>query len=157
MGNDSHLFIKVFLVILVIPAIALACSQDTAINYLKDKKYSKAFPCLDALAKAGSSTGQYFLGRMYELGLHVSRNSTRALGLYKSSGFKGNDHARLKVGLFYLGGYGVDYNAILAYAWIYTARKLPEAMGHLANLEKIMSTGMRLQSITISYLIEDGV
>ena len=57
-------------------------------------RYDSAFEGFSEYAKMGNATAQYYLGKMYEDGLGVSRDYVKAVEWYRKSAEQGNAAAQ---------------------------------------------------------------
>lgn len=77
----------------------------------------KAVKTLEKAIKAGSTSANYYLGRLYSAGKGVDADEKRALELYKKAADAGNGLAQCEVGEAYYAGKGVvvDYTQAFSY------------------------------------------
>ena len=80
---------------------AVMPSQDEINNWVKYRikdynsgRYDSAFEGFSEYAKMGNATAQYYLGKMYEDGLGVSRDYVKAVEWYRKSAEQGNAAAQ---------------------------------------------------------------
>lgn len=85
-----------------------------AVRFYELKEYDQAFPLLERLTKQDNPDACYYLGTMYEDGLHVERSRTTAFRLYKRSADYGNFDGMVSTGRCYEYGIGVDSDCGLA-------------------------------------------
>ncbi len=85
-----HKFIK-FMAIAVTSSLPLIACTPTETNesVVQEDKLTR----LERLAKTGDSEAQYDLGYMYENGLGVGQDKSRALELYQSAADQGHPRA----------------------------------------------------------------
>ena len=89
-------------------------------NYDNQKDYENAFRYYSQAAELGYEVAIFNLGWMYANGLSVSKDTARALEMYKTAAFKGYTLAQLWTGIAYdfkCSEYGVEKDLVEAEKW----------------------------------------
>ncbi len=91
--------------------------------YFVREDYDSAAPHLESAAEEGYANAQFFLGRMYEDGLAVKKNTDKAIELYKKA-MEGEQYsAANNLGRMYLDGDGVPMDYTKAYHYFEKAHE----------------------------------
>ena len=106
--NPAHLIITILLFI-----VCFAGQSFAAGDYIWEEKFKQALP----KAEQGNVEAQYDVGRMYERGKGVVKNSKKAFEWYTRAANKNDEKAAYKVGRAYLEGKGVRKNYKKALSW----------------------------------------
>lgn len=83
--------------------------------------YTEAATILTPLATAGNARAQFFVGRMYNLGLGAKTDTTVATDWYRKSAEQGYAPAQVSLGFFYYKGVGVTQDYTTAAMWLQKA------------------------------------
>lgn len=111
-------------------------------EYLIAGKYKDALDILKPLAEKGSTVAQYKLGGMYELGLGVDKNYSRAIELYRESIKGGYPKANYKLGVLYMrNAPGLKNNCVNA----------------KIHLIQAANDGMKEASLRLAEMFEKGI
>jgi TPR repeat protein len=112
---------------------------DSASAYLQKHKYHRAFKQLHKLAKQGHPTAQHIIGVMYENGIGVEKNLSKAVAYYEKSAMQDFGDAQCTLGRMYQQGNAVVVkDAEKARDWLTKAaeRNTPEAEYNLGRMYK---------------------
>src|ERR1035437_4561401 len=91
----------VFLVLLLIPAGAIAGALEDAKAAFDRHDYQTAFKLTKPLADQGNSFAQQDLGKMYEMGWGVTQDYREAAKLYRRAAEQGMFTAQYNLGVLY--------------------------------------------------------
>lgn len=113
-------------------ASLLLQSQDAPSNY------GEVHRLCEKAAKMHSSPGAFCMGQLYEQGLGVERDISKAAKWFSDAANMGLAAGALRVGQMYLNGEGFKLDKISAYEFIYIASTadLPQAKRERERLEK---------------------
>jgi TPR repeat protein len=103
---------------------------DSASASVQKHKYHRAFKQLQKLAKKGHPTAQHIVGMMYENGIGVEKNLSKAAAYYEKSAMQEFGDAQCALGRMYQQGNAVVVkDAEKARDWLMKAaeRNIPEA------------------------------
>jgi uncharacterized protein len=117
----------------VLLATGGAVSAPTAADILAAKKqgnYALALRLARPLAEAGNAEAQAMVGNLYELGLGVAQDHSKALGWFTRAADQGNVTAETALGRMYRKGAGVQMDSVKAYRWFALAAKQGDIDAH---------------------------
>jgi len=110
---------------------------DSASIAIQKHKYHRAFKQLHKLAKQGHPTAQHIVGMMYENGIGVEKNLSKAVAFYEKSAMQDFGEAQCTIGRMYQQGNAVVVkDAEKARDWLTKAaeRNIPEAEYNLGMM-----------------------
>jgi TPR repeat protein len=90
---------------------------------MKQGNYALALRLARPLAEAGNAEAQAMVGNLYELGLGVAQDHSKALGWFTRAADQGNVTAETALGRMYSKGAGVQMDSVKAYRWFALAAK----------------------------------
>lgn len=107
-----------------------------ALSRLHDGDYRFAVKVLRSLSKIGFANAQYILGRMYEDGIGVLRNTKKAFRLYEQAASKNHTYAQLAIAHMFLYGFHVekDFNNVVKWSFYALNSGSPIAIYNLGML-----------------------
>jgi TPR repeat protein len=110
-------------------------------------------------AKKGLASAQYNLGRMYELGIKLPADGSKALALYKKSADQGYASAQYRLAISMLYGKNTEHDEKLGRKWLSAAagnghQIAKSLLANLTNQEGGFGTG---NSIAVSWYLERAV
>lgn len=73
---------------------------------------------LERFAQMGSANARALLGEIYEKGIGVAKDASKAVELYRASANHGNINGMTRLGTAYLNGVGIDKNSTEAKVWL---------------------------------------
>lgn len=85
------------------------------------EEIEKALNYLHRAVKAENPYAAYFLGKLYQEGLHVPKNTTEAARFFRLSAELGNEYAAYRLGKLYLSGDGMLKDVEEALRWLCVA------------------------------------
>ncbi|MEW5831614.1 MAG: tetratricopeptide repeat protein [Campylobacterota bacterium] len=107
----------------VIIVMALLVTLSAAENTLPNAKVQESFWKIYTDALREDKTAQFEVGVMYERGIAVDRNQTRAASWYEKSALQGYVDAQYNLALMYASGRGVPKNLDHSMLWLSKAAK----------------------------------
>lgn len=110
---------------------------DSASASIQQHKYHRAFKQFHKLAKQGHPTAQHIIGMMYENGIGVEKNISKAVAYYEKSAMQDFGDAQCTLGRMYQQGNAVVVkDAEKARDWLTKAaeRNIPEAEYNLGMM-----------------------
>lgn len=107
-----------------------------ALSRLHDGDYRFAVKEMSSLSENGFANAQYILGRMYNDGIGVLRNTKKAFLLYEQASLKNHTYAQLAIAYMYFYGYYVhkDYNNVVKWSFYASNSGSPIALYNLGLL-----------------------
>ncbi|MER2625068.1 MAG: sel1 repeat family protein [Accumulibacter sp.] len=79
---------------------------------------------LERFSQMGSARARTLLGEMYERGIGVGKNPSKAVDLYRAAVSHGNTSAMTRLGIAYLNGVGTEKNPQQGKLWLEKAAKM---------------------------------
>ena len=113
--------IVVFLLVLVKTNIVYAQNLQDGYQALMEKEYETAYEVFNSLAKDNNKDAEYYLGYIYEKGLGIAQDNTKALEFFEKSAAQNHLEAQLKTVWFYEKGLGTEVNDDKALYWLQKA------------------------------------
>ena len=95
------MYIKIFIAMLLTINILFSGTFEEAMDFSKKGDYNKAIEIYMNLAKKGDAKSENKLAVMYDKGIGVKKNSTKALYWYKKAAKQGYKPAEYNLGFFY--------------------------------------------------------
>lgn len=115
-----------------------------------DANYSQIFWKRYTDALRGDKIAQFQVGVMFERGIEVEQNQTKALEWYEKSAGQGHIDAQYNAGIMYASGRGSKQNDGLAIMWLGLAAKQGDKEARMLLLELIDGNLERKKSISSS-------
>ena len=106
----------------------------------RDLDYELAFLYFRRAADAGQRDGIFYLGYMYEKGLHVPIDYQKAMSLFRRAAGQGSSLAMNNLGFMYENGLGVEPDFKTAVDWYFKAADLGEPAAH-GNVGRMYKNG----------------
>lgn len=101
----------------------MGCFCSVSANEAKPENFSKSFWETYTAALRGDKIAQFQTGVIYERGIGVEENQTKAAQWYEKAAIQGYVDAQYNVALMYGSGRGVDQNDGFAMMWLSLAAK----------------------------------
>ncbi len=104
------------------------------------KNYTEAFPLMYKAAEKGHARAQFYVGRMYNIGLGVEQDYDKAMEWYLKSYKQGDEKAMNNIGYMYKFGEGVTQDYHEAMRWYQMAADHGNAMS-MHNIGRLYEEG----------------
>lgn len=122
-------------------------------EYLKQINFEQTL----AKAKSGDATAQFQIGKMYQLGIQVPKNSQQAFDWYSQSAKQGNANAQANLAVLYMDGDGVQQNSQKAIElWTQASQTVPTAKFNLAVYQLNQNRNDKAAFATLEQLAHDN-
>ena len=80
--------------------------------------FASAREQLERFSQMGSARARTMLGEMYERGIGVEKNPSKAVDLYRAAASHGNSNGMTRLGIAYLNGVGTEKNPAEGKMWL---------------------------------------
>jgi len=127
--------------------------NDEDFRSLNSQLDAQLYEHLEVAAKAGYDDAQYYLGRLYQFGTGVKKNSKSAYNWYAMAAMQGNHKAQFQLGTMWVDGRGVRSYPHVGHYWIRqaAARGYERAQNYLAMYKGQNSIDTALNDYELEY------
>ena len=129
--------------------------NEIVLNAFKHNDYVTAFCISRILAKVGDVMSQYIVGAMYAKGDGTKQNYSKSFQFYLMAAGNYYMPAELATGLNFSKGRGVKQDRIMAYVWLYKAKKQGSHRAGVA-LDQLVSQMTPFERKYVSEIDLDG-
>jgi TPR repeat protein len=124
-------------IILLIIGFGCTLYADMSEQGAEGNQYSQTFWKRYTDALRGDKVAQFQVGVMYERGIDIEQNQTKALQWYEKSAAQGHMDAQYNAGIMYASGRGTKQNDGLAMMWLALAAQQGDKEARMLLLELV--------------------